>query len=70
MYAFEQQIPVQIQFRGMEKPFAISVPMTVLRYLDTSSLRSFAPSGDVVYHQMSLYAGLPCREYSRDLVTA
>jgi len=51
MRDFEQQIRVLLQFQGMEEPVEVSVPWSVLRYLDTHAERSIAADGTVIYRQ-------------------
>ena len=49
MYAIEHEIRVMLQFRAMSAPVEVSVPLNVLRYLDTHADRYIAPDGAVVY---------------------
>lgn len=62
MYAFEQQIRVQLEFPAMSKPVEISVPWNVLRYLDLHAERRIKPDGSVIYR-------LPRRETVRSRMT-
>jgi len=59
MFHFETQIPVFLEFRAMAEPVEISVPVYVLRYLNTHGDRTVTHRGDVVYRQPPYSAALP-----------
>jgi len=65
MYEFEQQINVRLQFDAMESPVEISVPMNVLRYLDTHADRQIDEDGMVIYQHPQLEEWLNKRRSGR-----
>lgn len=51
MKSFETQIPILLEFRGMETPVTVTLPPPVMRYLDIFADRNETQSGEVVYKQ-------------------
>ena len=51
MKHFENQIPVLLEFRGMEKPVTVTLPEPVMRYLDLYAHRERTHAGEVIYKQ-------------------
>ena len=51
MKNFENQIPVLLEFRGMESPVPVTVPPPVMRYLDLYARRERTCEGEVIYKQ-------------------
>ena len=50
-YMFQDQIRVWLEFPAMSAPVEVSVPWSVLFYLDTHSDRRVMPDGNVLYRQ-------------------
>ena len=51
MKNFENQIPILLEFRGMESPVTVTVPQPVMRYLDIYARRERNCEGEVIYKQ-------------------
>ena len=51
MEHFENQIPILLEFRGMESPVTVTLPQPVMRYLDLYADRKRTHAGEVVYKQ-------------------
>ena len=51
MKHFENTLPVLLEFRGMESPVTVTLPPSVLRYLDIYADRDQTHAGEVVYKQ-------------------
>ena len=51
MKHFENQIPILLEFRGMESPITVTLPQPVLRYLDIYADQDRTNAGEVVYKQ-------------------
>ncbi len=51
MKHYDNQIPVLLEFRGMEKPVTVTLPPPVMRYLDIFADRDRTHTGDVIYKQ-------------------
>ena len=51
MKEFENQIPILLEFRGMEKPVTVTLPQPVMRYLDIYARRERTCEGEVIYKQ-------------------
>jgi len=59
VYAFEPEVSVYLQFRGMSTPISVKVPDHVLRYLDKHAERAFRPDGTVIYRHPAAPGSLP-----------
>ena len=51
MKHFENQIPILLEFRGMENPVTVTVPQPVMRYLDIYAACERTHAGEMVYKQ-------------------
>jgi hypothetical protein len=51
MKPFDNQIPILLEFRGMENPVTVTLPQPVMRYLDIYADRDHTHAGEVVYKQ-------------------
>ncbi len=51
MKHYEMEIPVLLEFRGMERPVKVSLPQPVQRYLDIYASREHTAEGSVIYKQ-------------------
>jgi hypothetical protein len=51
MKHFENQIPILLEFRGMENPVTVTLPQPVMRYLDIYADRQQTHAGEVIYKQ-------------------
>ena len=51
MKHFENQIPILLEFRGMDNPVTVTMPQSVMRYLEIYANREQTHAGEVVYKQ-------------------
>ncbi len=51
MKPFDNQIPILLEFRGMENPVTVTLPQPVMRYLDIYADRQQTHAGEVIYKQ-------------------